>query len=83
MKQLLTLFILCFVAMNIQAQLSNGLVAHYPFSGDATDAIGTVDGTVSNATLTTDRFGTANSAYSFTSTGSNRSFIDFGNNFNG
>jgi hypothetical protein len=83
MKKFLFLLIFCFATINIHAQILNGLVAHYPFSGDATDAIGTVDGTISNAALTSDRFGTANSAYSFTTTGSNRSFIDFDNNFNG
>jgi hypothetical protein len=40
-------------------------VAYYPFSGNANDAIGTLNGTVNGATLTTDRFGNANSAYSF------------------
>jgi len=40
-------------------------VAYYPFSGNANDAIGTLHGTVNGATLTTDRFGNANSAYSF------------------
>jgi len=46
-------------------------VAYYPFSGNANDAIGTVNGTVNGATLTTDRFGHANSAYSFDGTGNN------------
>jgi hypothetical protein len=40
-------------------------IAHYPFSGNANDAIGTNHGTVNGATLSTDRFGNANSAYSF------------------
>jgi len=44
----------------------SGLIAHYTFSGDATDQSGNGnDGTVNGATLTTDRFGNANSAYSF------------------
>jgi hypothetical protein len=49
------------------ADLSSGLVAYYPFSGDATDATGSGhDGTVyGGATLTIDRFGNPNSAYSF------------------
>ena len=47
---------------------TNGLVAYYPFSGNANDESGFGDnGVVSNATLTTDRFGTPNSAYSFNS----------------
>ncbi len=44
---------------------ATGLVAHWKFDGDANDAVGTNDGTVHGATLTTDRFGNANSAYSF------------------
>jgi len=40
-------------------------VAYYPFNGNANDAIGTLNGTVNGAVLTTDRFGNANSAYSF------------------
>ena len=45
---------------------TNGLVAHYPFNGNANDeSINSNDGTVTGATLTTDRFGNANSAYSF------------------
>jgi hypothetical protein len=51
---------------NAQSFLTNGLVAYYPFSGNANDASGNgLNGTVSNATLTTDRFGHASSAYSF------------------
>jgi hypothetical protein len=59
------------------------LVACYPFNGNAQDSKGGHDGTVSGASLTTDRSGIANSAYSFD--GSN-SFIqlnspdDFKNN---
>lgn len=46
--------------------LANGLVAYYPFCGNANDASGNAnDGTVNGATLTTDRYGNANSAYSF------------------
>jgi hypothetical protein len=45
-----------------------GLVAHYPFNGDANDASGNGNnGTVYGASLTTDRFGTANKAYQFSS----------------
>jgi hypothetical protein len=46
--------------------LSNGLMAHYPFNGNANDESGNGhDGTVNGATLTTDRFGNENSAYEF------------------
>ena len=45
---------------------ANGLVAHYPFDGDAKDASGNEhDGVVNGATLTADRFGNPESAYSF------------------
>jgi hypothetical protein len=49
--------------------LDNGLVAHYPFNGNANDASGNGnDGVVFGATLSEDRFGNANSAYSFDGT---------------
>ncbi len=48
------------------AALISGIVAHYQFDGDATDASGSGnDATVSGALLTSDRFGNPNSAYSF------------------
>lgn len=41
-----------------------GLVAHFPFNGNANDASGNgLNGNVLGATLTTDRFGLADSAY--------------------
>jgi Leucine-rich repeat (LRR) protein/sugar lactone lactonase YvrE len=49
--------------------LCDGLIAFYPLDGNANEVSGNADnGTVDNATLTTDRFGNANSAYSFDST---------------
>jgi hypothetical protein len=48
----------------------------YPFSGNATDSMGTgYDGTVTGATLTADRHGAANRAYSFNGSSD---FISFG-----
>jgi len=48
--------------------LSYGLVAYYPFTGNANDSSGHgFNGTVNGPTLTTDRFGIQNSAYSFSS----------------
>lgn len=45
---------------------AQGPIAYYPFNGNANDASGnTNNGTITGATLTTDRFGNANSAYSF------------------
>ena len=51
---------------NVNGDIQEGLVAWYPFSGDAFDASGNGNhGNVNGATLTTDRYGRANSAYSF------------------
>ncbi len=52
------------------ADLSDGLVAYYPFNGNAHDESGNGnDGTVNGATLAEDRFGDADSAYSFDGSG--------------
>ena len=65
------LFFLIFGArFQIHAQqpsfLTNGLVAYYPFNGDAKDASGNGNNGISNgALLTTNRFGDPNSAYLF------------------
>ena len=46
--------------------VDSGLVAYYPFDGDALDYSGNGNhGTVNGATLTTDRLGNASKAYSF------------------
>ena len=59
---LLTALISCKEDVNI----SKGLVAYYPFDGDAKDYSGNNNnGVVNGAVLTTDRFGRENSAYSF------------------
>ena len=45
---------------------TSGLVAYYPFNGNANDESGNGNhGTVNGATLTTDRFGNSNSAFYF------------------
>jgi hypothetical protein len=55
----------------ISGSLNQGLVAYYPFDGNARDQSGNGNnGEVHNATLTTDRFGNPNSAYSFDGSGS-------------
>jgi hypothetical protein len=61
---LISLNVLC---SPLWAQIpSDGLVAWYPFNGNANDESGNGNhGTVNGATLTTDRFGNANGAYSF------------------
>jgi Concanavalin A-like lectin/glucanases superfamily len=52
-----------------QPFLTNGLVAYYPFNGNAQDESGNRNnGVVVNATLTADRFGFPNRAYSFNGT---------------
>jgi Concanavalin A-like lectin/glucanases superfamily len=56
------------LSAQVQAQsfLTNGLVAYYPFNGNANEATGQgSNGVVVNAVLTTDRFGNANQAYAF------------------
>ena len=54
---------------SLSGTLSNGLIAYYPFCGNANDASGNNNnGTVNGATLTADRFGNANCAYSFNGT---------------
>ncbi|MBV6505562.1 MAG: hypothetical protein ILNGONEN_01125 [Syntrophorhabdaceae bacterium] len=52
------------------ADIDSGLVAYYPFNGNANDESGHGNnGTVVGATLTTDRLGKSNSAYSFDGVG--------------
>ena len=59
------LILFCAVVSNAQIP-SNGLVGYWPFNGNANDESGNGNnGTVDGATLTTDRFGHQNSAYSF------------------
>jgi len=68
--------LLCLLSFSLFAQIDNGVVAKYYFnSGNANDEVGTNNGTVSGATLTTDRFGNPNSAYNFN--GSNQ-YISLG-----
>jgi hypothetical protein len=58
------------------ADLNTGLVAYYPFNGNANDESGNGnDGMVNGATLTADRFGNSNRAYSF----DGNDYIDCGN----
>ena len=56
------------IAVNSHAQsyLTNGLVAYFPFNGNANDATANGNnGTNYGATLTTNRFGMSNSAFNF------------------
>lgn len=66
MKKTLTFIFLSILIGVSYGQLSNGLIAKYYFnSGNANDDNGRYHGIVNGATLTTDRFGNANSAYQF------------------
>jgi hypothetical protein len=62
----------------LPANLQNGLVGYWPFCGNANDESGNGNnGTVNGATLTTDRFGNTNKAYSFDGVDN---YIDCGTN---
>jgi len=71
MKKTLLLFGLLITttifAQNVPSYVPvNGLVGWWPFTGNASDSSGNANnGAVTGATLTTDRFGHSNSAYSF------------------
>jgi len=57
------------VSAVMQKQLQEGLVAYYPFNGNANDESGNgLDGEVNGATLAADRHGKPNTAYSFDGT---------------
>lgn len=58
-----------------QGFLTNGLVAYYPFNGNANDVVGNNNGTVYGAVLSTNHLGQPNSAYLFNGTSS---YIDCG-----
>jgi hypothetical protein len=56
------------LSVSAQVNIANGLLAYYPYNGNANDESGNgYNGTVNGATLTSDRFGNANKAYSFNS----------------
>ena len=70
MKRILPI-LLVFIASicNAQVDLNAGLIAYYPFTGNANDASGNNNNPVfNNATLTSDRNGNPNSAYHFNGT---------------
>jgi len=76
---LLIAILLCTICF-AQVNLNQGLVAYYPFSGNANDASGNNrTGTIQGGVLsTTDRFGSANSAYHFNGTDSRITVSDNG-----
>lgn len=83
MKRLVVVFLavigMMFLAGPVQAGLSDGLVAYYPFNGNANDESGNGnDGIVYDSTLSNDRFDSNSSAYSFDGVDDS---IKFGDNF--
>jgi len=66
-KEVLLISILLFSLNLLGQDITTGLIAYYPFNGNANDESGNGnDGTeVGGVSLTTDRFGNANSAYAF------------------
>ena len=92
MKKLLYLFFaLLFINQHIVAQVpsyvpTDGLVAYYPFNGNANDESGNGNnGTIDGASLTVDRFSNTNSAFKFdgidNSITTNTILNDVSNNF--
>ena len=81
MTAMLTLgFTAATMAQNVPSYVpTNGLVGWWPFTGNANDlSVNTNNGTVTGATLTADRFGNPNNAYSFNGTSFN--YIDVPHN---
>lgn len=62
-----------------EVQAISNLVHYWPFNGNTNDAVGAINAVNTGATLTTDRFGNANSAYYFDGTGVNMSIAQAGN----
>ena len=57
--------------IKVESTITEGLIAYYPFNGNAKDMTGKGhDGTAQNAALTTDRFGNENAAFIFNGTNS-------------
>ncbi len=68
-------FLCLFLSFNnnlkAQVNLNKGLMFFWPFNGNANDASGNgYNGSVNSGSLTTDRFGVPNAAYSFDASGS-------------
>jgi hypothetical protein len=65
-KAVLLVLVVVLMSSYALASLEDGLIAYYPFNGNANDESGNGhDGTVYGATLTSDRYGNDDSAYSF------------------
>jgi hypothetical protein len=72
------------MAQNVPSYVStNGLVGWWPFNGNANDeSANSNDGTVTGSTLTADRFGNTNNAYSFNGTSANYIDVPHNSSFN-
>ena len=72
LSSMLFCILICFMVAfspKVSADLSSGLVAYYPFNGNANDESGNGhNGTIYGATLTADRMGNPNSAFYFNGT---------------
>ena len=78
MQKLILVMLIFVLGCFVNADLTDGLVAYYPFNGNANDETGDNHGTPTNgAMLTTDRFGNPDSAYDFDGVDD---YIDCGNN---
>jgi len=68
---LISLILLSFVTVVGQVNLNQGLVAYYPFNGNANDQSGNNNNPVfNNASLVADKYGNPNGAYYFNGAGS-------------
>jgi len=64
MKKIISLIIFC-ISLVSYAQVTNGLVGHWPLDGNANDVINSNNGIITGAQPTIDRNGNLNAAYSF------------------
>ena len=64
MKKIITIILFSLSALTY-SQVTNGIIGHWPLDANANDIVGTNNGTVVGAQLTTDRDGNAASAYAF------------------
>ncbi len=77
MKLLFKYFLPVLLLFSLKSYAQSCLVSHYKFDGNANDSKGTNHGTNNGASLTSDRFGTPNSAYLFNASQSDYIAIPF------
>jgi len=76
-KKLLIFAFFLFTSLSSFAQLNKGLIAHYPFDGNANDVSGnSINPVVNKAIPAADRFGNPNRAYQFS--GDSNTYIEIG-----